>query len=55
VGHQVGNLSEDSEASISKPGSNNDILETDSEYSGYKECCEVECRALLDSHFYSQK
>ena len=47
----VKSLPEDSEASTLEPGSDNDTLETDSEYSGCKECC----RALLNSRFHSQK
>jgi len=51
----VGNLSQDSKASTSKPGSDSDKLETDSEYSGYKEHCRVEYKALFNSCFCSQK
>jgi len=49
----VENLSEDSEVSISELGLDNDILETDSEHSRYKEYCRVEYGALLDLRFRS--
>jgi len=51
----VGNLSQDSKASTSKPGSDSDKLETDSEYSRYKEYCRVKYKALFNSCFCSQK
>jgi len=53
VCRQVGNSSEDSEASISEPESASDKLDPDFEHSEYEECCGVECRALSDSRFCS--
>ena len=48
------NFSEDSEALLLKPELDNNNLETDLEYSGYKEHCRVEYGALLDLRFCSQ-
>ena len=53
--HRVGNLSEDFEVSILELESDSDNSDIDSEHSGYKECCKVKYRALLDSCFHSQK
>jgi len=55
VCHQVENSLEDSEALILELRSDNDKLEIDLEHSGYREHCRVECGALSDLCFCSQK